>query len=205
MIRWMTAGLLLLMASASCALAQADPDSVKRRNDCRLAGQVLSTGQPATHYDWALEKAWHCPDAAAGIASLLRASTASRDAAALEALTRPTQRLRDGQIFSVAIAIVGNKAASQEARVYAARTLLYALRPDSGIEYDALIDRNQQCYGGGPGPHQSYTNGTTPLPGDYAQQVRSMGERIMRDASETPQLRHVGMCLYLAREAVRGH
>src|ERR1044071_7803060 len=136
MIRSMMAGLLLLVASASCALAQADPDSVKRRNDCRLAGQVLSTGHPATHYEWALEKAWHCPDAAAGIASRLRASAASRDTAVLEALTRPTQRLRDGQIFAIALAIVGHNAASLEARVYAARTLLYALRPDSGIEHN---------------------------------------------------------------------
>src|SRR5574341_818799 len=36
------------------ARAQVNPDSVKLRNDCRLAEQVLTTGEPATHRQEAL-------------------------------------------------------------------------------------------------------------------------------------------------------
>lgn len=40
--------------------AQADPDSVKLRNDCRLAAQVLDKGRPAPKYDWALSQIEKC-------------------------------------------------------------------------------------------------------------------------------------------------
>lgn len=47
-------GLALLVLASSAAAAQADPDSVKFRNDCRLASQVLTTGQPGPHTEDAL-------------------------------------------------------------------------------------------------------------------------------------------------------
>jgi hypothetical protein len=45
--------------------AQVDPDSVKLRGDCRLAEQVLTTGQPATHREEALKVIGLCGRAAA--------------------------------------------------------------------------------------------------------------------------------------------
>jgi hypothetical protein len=47
--------LLLVIALPACATAQASPDSVKERNDCRLAAQVLSTGQPRPRLQWAAQ------------------------------------------------------------------------------------------------------------------------------------------------------
>ena len=43
------AALTLLGATTPQLAAQADPDSVKLRNDCRLARQVLESGQPSPH------------------------------------------------------------------------------------------------------------------------------------------------------------
>lgn len=47
-------GLLLLAIASSGVDAQANPDSVKFRNDCRLAIQVLTAGHPSPRTDDAL-------------------------------------------------------------------------------------------------------------------------------------------------------
>ncbi|MBA3889800.1 MAG: hypothetical protein H0X64_04650 [Gemmatimonadaceae bacterium] len=39
----------LVLVAASCASPRANPDSVRLRNECRLAAQVLATGKPAPH------------------------------------------------------------------------------------------------------------------------------------------------------------
>jgi hypothetical protein len=49
MMRTLAISLALAAAFAVPLRAQADPDSIKRRNDCRLAEQILLTGiQPRT-------------------------------------------------------------------------------------------------------------------------------------------------------------
>jgi hypothetical protein len=202
MLRLTTLALVVVLLPRHC-MAQANPDSIKHRNDCRLAAQVLSTGNPAPRYRWALEMAWHCPDAAPAIAQRLEASASSRDTAALNALTAPTIQLRDGRIFAAAIRIAGDKAASREARVFAIRTLIYAMRPGGGISYDALVNPNGSCFGGGPSFHQTTTPGA-PLPSDYVQQVNALGQRLMRDSSETPVVRLVGRCAAMAQELLLG-
>jgi hypothetical protein len=191
---------LAALLPARC-LGQANPDSVKHRNDCRLATQVLTTGHPAAKYQWALDKSWTCPEAAPAIAQRLESHATSRDTAALNALTAPTMYLRDGRIFAVALRIAGSKAASPEARVFAVRTLIYALRPDGQITYAALITPDAFCYGGGPSFHQKFTQGS-PLPSDYVQQVNAVGQRLMRDSSEPAVIRRVGRCAAMARELI---
>jgi hypothetical protein len=72
----------------------ANPLTVKHRNDCRLAAQVLSTGEPHTKRDWArgyiatckndgppaIVQEWrNVPNDTAAVVQLMRASTAIRD------------------------------------------------------------------------------------------------------------------------------
>src|SRR5215218_9644020 len=99
MNRLTKAALLLFLLLPACAVAQANPDSVKHRNDCRLAAQTLSTGHPSPHYGWALEMAWRCTEAAPALAAAIAEAATVRDTAFLNALTQPTIQLRDGRVF----------------------------------------------------------------------------------------------------------
>jgi hypothetical protein len=196
-----TITVLALAAVPTLLHAQADPDSVKQRNDCRLAAQVLSTGHPATHYSWALDQAWDCPAAGGALAERLRSSASTSDVAVLDALTAPTLKLRDGRIYASALALAADKQATPESRVFAARTLIYSMRPGGGIEYAALLNTNGFCYGGGPSPHQRYTQGD-PLPAGYVDEIHALGRRLMSDTTEGAAIRHVGMCLALAQQSL---
>jgi hypothetical protein len=60
------AALLLSAPSSSSVVAQANPDSVKLRNDCRMAAQVLTTGHPGPHIDDALTTIGLCGPEAEG-------------------------------------------------------------------------------------------------------------------------------------------
>lgn len=200
MLRTTTFALLAALLPAHC-LGQTNPDSVKHRNDCRLAAQVLATGNPAPRYQWALEMAWNCAEAAPMIAQRLEALANSLDTAALNALTAPTIKLRDGRIFAAALRVAGSKTATPEARAFAVRTLIYAMRPGGGITYAALINPDAGCFGGGPSPHQSITPGA-PLPADYVQQVNALGRRLARDTTEPESIRRIGFCAAAAREFI---
>lgn len=194
---------LLVAFLPGCALAQANPDSIKHRNNCRLAAQVLETGYPSPRYEWALEQAWRCPEAAPGLAAEMKRWRTTRDTTLLNALTQPTIELRDGRIFETAMEIAGDEQATTEARIFAIRTLIYAMRPGGGISYRNLAERGEYCYGFNPSQHQIITRGTA-LTGDYVQRVNALGLRLAGDSSEPDAIRHAGMCAGLAREAIYG-
>lgn len=198
----MTRLALLLMLLPACAVAQANPDSVKHRNDCRLAAQILSTGHPAPHYDWALETTWRCPEAAPALAREMERTATVRDTAFLNALTQPTIELRDGRVFETALRIASNRQASTEARIFAIRTLIYTMRPGGGIDYGNLAERDRYCYGFGPTTHQTITQGS-PVTGDYVARANAVGRQLAADATESAAVRHAGMCAALAREFIR--
>ncbi len=62
--KWILSVLLLLLTAASSLGGQQSevPDSVHHRNNCRLAGQVITTGRPAAHTTWALSYIGACGD-----------------------------------------------------------------------------------------------------------------------------------------------
>jgi hypothetical protein len=64
------AALALLILAPLPAASQADPGVVQHRNDCRLAEQILTQGQPAGKRSWALEIIGSCPEAEALLVSL---------------------------------------------------------------------------------------------------------------------------------------
>ena len=63
-IRLMMGAAVGALVAAGPLAAQADPGAVKHRNDCLLAEQVLTHGQPANKRDWALNYIGSCPGAA---------------------------------------------------------------------------------------------------------------------------------------------
>lgn len=194
------AGLVALAACAPATMtAQANPDSVHHRNDCRLAEQVLSTGHPAPREEWALGVIWNCRDAGPTLAATLVAAKASMDTAYLNALTAPFIQFRDGHVFAAAFSLVGDRSASVPARVAAIRVLMYAVRPGGYVDPAALPNpRTVNCFGM-PSPHSEVLNGAA-LPSDYLDRVRTLMSRMERDQTEPEGLRHAASCaMFLVR------
>jgi hypothetical protein len=189
-----------LLGLAACAptfaVAQAEPDTVHLRSNCRLAAQVISTGHPAPRREWALGIIPRCRDGGPALAQALRAHRTSTSVESLNSLTWPTIRLRDGQVFSVAMEIAADRSASTPARVFAIRTLMWAMSPGGGIDYAELIappERQRSC-GYGPSTHTAVTQGA-PLPADYVARSKALANNLVRDSTEEFSVRRAAVCL----------
>jgi hypothetical protein len=181
--------------------AQANPDSVHQRNDCRLAVQVLTTGRPAVKTGWAIRQMRMCPSTAADLAEGLRAARTSQDTGALNRLTAPTDWLRDGNIFSAAVEVLRDRSASPQARVYATRVLMWAFVPGEEIRYGHLVDVDGDgdwtCGGMGPSLHGELVRGT-PLPAGWEAAAQALGRTLALSPDEHVLVRQAATCLAVA-------
>jgi hypothetical protein len=190
-----------LIAIGTRAGAQANRDSIERRDDCRFAAQVVSTGHPASWADWAFAIIGNCGSEgiqafAGGIASM----RSSVDTGFLASLSQQARYYRDGGIFAAALSVAGDPAASELARVYALLTMQGIIRPRSANTYAEAtteIDTNGEpkCTRLGIDySHQPVRPGVTPLPADYEEQVEALARRLQADAGAPPLVRAVAHC-----------
>lgn len=108
--------------------AQSEREDAHHRNECRLAAQVLSTGHPAPHYQWALETIWRCEETGAGVlADIWRRPPA--DSMALERLVFASYALRDARVTSAAAEAAAAPARPQLVRLNAMRVLVGHVEP----------------------------------------------------------------------------
>jgi hypothetical protein len=123
------------------AEAQLDPEAVRHRNECRLAQQVLTHGQPANRYDWALRMSTRCGEVGgAGLAALIRRHRSeTTDTAHFEGIVQTASQFRDQQIFEAALDLVQDGGASPFARVQGARILYHQLFAGTFYRYEDLI------------------------------------------------------------------
>ena len=129
--------LAFLVALSSVNLeAQANSDSVRLRNDCRLAAQVIQTGQPAPKLEWAWQILGACPGEAGPTAALalqrLRTATDTTDFAGVLAVGF---NVRDGVLFEAALKVAGDPGASPMARVESLVVLVYQLSDSLDMTY----------------------------------------------------------------------
>lgn len=185
-----------MLVPASMGAQSAMPDSVHLRNDCRLAEQVIATGNPAPRKQWALKVVWGCSDAGPAIATAFAAARGSTDTAYLNALTAPMTQLRDGQVFRTALDVAQDRGASTEARIFGMRVLILTLRPGYDVEYPRLLNNNGLCFSP-PGEDWRVTEGT-PLPPGADQMVRALGTRLVHDPSEIATVQRAALCLLYA-------
>lgn len=116
------AGLMATAAAAAPLSAQTDQNDPHLRNDCRLAAQVLTTGHPAPHYDWALEFIPRCgEDGATALTHLWRNPPA--DEGRLNSLFVASYTLRDSRVTAAAVEAAANRTLPQPARLAALRVL----------------------------------------------------------------------------------
>jgi hypothetical protein len=199
--------LALVIAGCGSLRAQAAPDSIKLRNDCRLAEQALRTGHPAPRVDWARTFLPNCrPEQWAGAATAalgrLRASTDER---ALVREWGAVTLLRDANLYSLARSIAADAAASTGARVRAMRYLALLLDPRGQYSFDLLTQGvptgtrvvRPVCSSGRAAGGQLRLTGTA-LPSDYREQIRLIGAQLRDDGTAPEPVRRAGECLVYA-------
>jgi hypothetical protein len=190
--------LLLLVFSPSVLAAQA-------RNDCRLVAQVIRTGYPAPHSEWAREYITRC-GAAGGraLADRLSASRRSTDAVLLDQLTKPAARFVDGSLFETAAAIALDETASTEARVFAFRVLVHAREPGRRLTYGNLTGApgaTLGCFGVRPGFHFTADHGA-PLPPNPEERIRSVSQVVYSAPTSSSDVRRAARCAQAHAERV---
>jgi hypothetical protein len=195
---WISTLALLLPLSAA---GQANPDTVKARNDCRLAVQVVVTGHPAVKTEWAMDFVRQCTELPTALARAIRDTRASRDTTVLKRVTAPADWLRDGNVYSAASEVLRDRTASPEARVFAIRVLMWAALPGMELDYSHLVDTDadgsRSCGGLGPSLHGEMVRGM-PLPSGWEESGRALGRSVARDPSEPAPVREAARCLALA-------
>ncbi|HEX8393736.1 MAG TPA: hypothetical protein VF665_15455 [Longimicrobium sp.] len=161
--------------------------------------QIHASGQPAGRAEWAAVTVESCRGVGDDLARAISAARASTDTALLDRLTFVTAWLRDGRVFTTALEIARDPAASAEARIFAIRTLIWTLNPGTGLNYASLItpaDRALPPCTTGDGPSlERHVNVGAPLPSGWVDQASSTASRLVQAASEPAIVRQAAHCL----------
>jgi hypothetical protein len=133
-----TAGLLAIALVATPLSGQANPDSVKLRNDCRLAEQVLTTGEPGPQRTEALKIIGLCGGEATPTLVLLW-SSAGDDRAEVELLVTATRAFVAAPVVDALFSTLTPAGRPLNARVAALLVLLTYADPSVLPGFDAFV------------------------------------------------------------------
>lgn len=181
MTRTVAVAIVGLFLTWESSAAQEHPDSVHRRNHCRLAVQVIETGHPAPRREWALDYIRLCgTEGGRALAQALRAARQVSDTAMLGRLTAPALHMIDGELFTSALAVAADETATTEARGFSFRVLIQSIDPGRSLGYADLTElpgAHSSCAGVGAGFHFQPRTGS-PLPSDAPAQVLATAQRV---------------------------
>lgn len=128
---------LFVLGSSSLSAQRTDGGNIDR-NDCRLAAQIVRTGHPAPHREWAFELISRCPGE--GPAALVNAWEAPpTDEATLQLLVRATSDLRTHAIFEGVAGAARNPQNSPLVRAYAMSVLHSYAHPGRSLSVQDLL------------------------------------------------------------------
>lgn len=185
--------LAALLLGTACAPAMAQesdrPADVHKRNNCRLAAQVLTSGHPHPRHEWA--QAWivDCEDEGPAYFSG-QWSAASGDTATLRKLITGSTRVRDARVYAVL-----RQAADDDSRPNADRVaamIALARYVDPGIRIDlselrppaGAIERIR--FRGGTSMHAAQVQGAQPL-GSVTAEVLTLLNAVAANRSGEPR------------------
>jgi hypothetical protein len=183
--------------------AQANPDSVKHLNECRLAEQVMNTGHPERHREWARGYIGSCGTETWGraAAAAVRRSRMSQDRRTLEAEWASAHLLRDSVLFAAAMEIAGDANSSIGARIFAVRYLIRLIDPNPVVTYDLMargLDakgrRTSPCYERTVAGRLAEYPGV-PLPADLRGRIAALLRRVYVDPAQPAEVRSAALCL----------
>lgn len=194
------AGLVLLFLVPLAACAQAVPDSVHHRNDCRLAHQVLTTGQPAPKLSWSRDYIWTCADEGAiYLESAMRRLASSEDSSNVIPIYDRTAWFRDGRVVTVALEVAGSPTSSRLSRLLSLRTLWWSshggFAPISTAWLRSLADPAR--YGRCPVGSSFEDRGepTVPVTQSQIAAIDSLGDRLVADSTVDQAIRSFAECI----------
>jgi hypothetical protein len=132
---------LSLGMSAPSAMAQepehaqkAERSDVHLRNDCRLAAQVLTLGQPANKREWALWRINDCDENGPPVLARMWREVAA-DSAALAQVVHTSVQLRDRRVYESLMSIVRDPSVPALKRAAALHVLGRWARPGFLLVY----------------------------------------------------------------------
>lgn len=136
---WMS---LLCWAAFGAVPISAQPrenTDVQLRNDCRLAAQVVRTGHPAPHREWAYGIIRQCGESGpSAVAERWRTAppTGRED---LRALIGATAAFRTREVFDAVATVARTPSADERVRAYALALLYSYADPGGGLSVDDLL------------------------------------------------------------------
>lgn len=182
------AGVVLLLMPVQPAAAQGGGQErareAKHQADCRLAHQVLTTGQPAVKRDWALAKIGTCRELGgeALAAQLDDHRLTGERTDRLEQVVLATSRFVDREIVRATLEIAADPAAGTVARVQAIRVLSYQIAPASHAPYESYVQPGGTLFARAT---ESVVVGT-PLQDGTCTRIRSVLAEV-HEAASTPE------------------
>lgn len=192
---------LATLLGAGAVHSQANSDSVKHRNECRFARQVVVTGHPAPHLRWALGYLSLCGagEHGAAVAQAVRRLRTETDTSVLWPYWSVSRYLLDRQLFEAAEEIAADQSASTQARVFAISALISAVRPGFVSDYGQLVGgfRSDGIVAGGCWSVVSgqFQRTDTPPPVDYRERAAAVRQRLRSNPVEAVDVRTAATCL----------
>ena len=205
---------LIVLGAVTLALpltstgAQANPDSVKLRDECRLAAQVIRTGQPAPKMQQSWDLIAGCPEAGAVSAMALRRLRSDSDPAHFSQVAVVGFNVRDAELFTAALDVAGDQGASTVARAESFILLVNQLTADRDVSYGELTqaDTISGCPLGWLEDRGAPIT-LTPLPADAAQRATAVASSVSESPREPSVVQMATDCVTqgLRQQADRQH
>lgn len=138
MRRLALAAALLLVAAAPVAAQQTDrPAEVHHRNQCRLAGQVLATGQPEPKREWARSYVTMCREEGPEFFAAEWARV-DADSARLRYLVFDSGRIRDERLYEALRSVMSDRSRPERVRIGAMLVLARYVDPYNSVWFSDL-------------------------------------------------------------------
>jgi hypothetical protein len=199
-------GLLVFCCCAVPAVGQnPQSDQAHQANDCRLAQQVLTLGQPANKHAWAVRVIGNCGAAGGQTLAtvLLRHRADQAPSPEFEALVESASLVRDRCLFERALAIASDADAGSAARVESIRILYHLLNPATLAPYAMFVEAPNAERHAMPLVSSTGDSEGDPLPTDALAQVVSSMAVVRSDAGAPEEVRRAASVLWLdARDTV---
>lgn len=176
--------LLVLAVVASPLRAQEGRERaavVQRRNDCRLAGQIVETGQPHTKKEWAEALIEACPVEGPPIFAP-KWLTVPDDTVAVETLLHQSARLLDARIYAQLRRTVQDRSRPSVVRVGAMLVLARYVDPHNAAWFNGVAPPEgpitRVLVPLGSALHPSVIPGASPLPASLRDEVLELLDRV---------------------------
>ena len=155
---------------------------VHRRNDCRLAVQILLSGQPANKREWALDTIALCDESGPPVLARMWREVAE-DSASVDHMIYRSVHMRDRRVYDVVLAIARDRSVPALKRAAALHLLGRWARPGFTLEYEQFfapgfesVEKNGVQYSSMS--HDTQYEGAAPLPPAIRQEVLGLAREI---------------------------